>query len=208
VDFFKASLVIVFSYLIGSILTGEIVGGLKRVNLRKEGSGNIGATNVYRSMGSAFGAVVLFGDALKGMIAVSLSKVLVGKIVGFDAALLAGIFVVIGHNWSLFAKFKGGKGIATSLGVIIAATPLSLLIVLPVWLLTFFLSGFVSLASVLAALSYPVSAGVFYPGRLDQLLFSIILVVLAVYRHKTNLLRLFKGQEHRILYNSKRSGRK
>lgn len=203
-DYLKLFLTAIVSYLIGSILTGEIVAKLRKVNIRAQGSGNIGATNVYRSMGSLFGALVLIGDILKGVLVVVVGSQL-GKVMGVDLAAIAGIFVIAGHNWSIFANFRGGKGIATSLGVIITLTPASLLIVLPVWLLIFFTSGFVSLASVLAAIVYPVSILTIYPGDISKLALSVILAIFALYRHKSNIIRLFQGRENRVLYKNKRS---
>lgn len=202
-NYLKLVLTIFLGYLIGSILTGEIVAKIKKVNIRSQGSGNVGATNVYRSMGSVFGALVLIGDTLKGVLAVYIGRLL-GEVFGIDLASLAGIFVIAGHNWSVFAHFKGGKGIATSLGVIIGLTPVSLLAALPVWIGIFLLSGYVSLASVVAAVSYPISVIFLYPNDLNKLLLALILASFAVYRHHSNLKRLFHGEENRILYNSQR----
>lgn len=204
---FKFVLTVITAYLIGSILTGVIVGHLKQVNLRSQGSGNVGATNVFRNMGSLFGAIVLIGDVLKGIIAVWLGRRL-GMAFGLELSLVAGLFAVIGHNWSVFANFKGGKGIATSLGVIIAINPVALLVVIPVWIILFVAFGYVSLASVTAAISYPVATVWFSSG--DRLLIVIAIIIggLAVYRHRINLVRLVKGEEHRILYKNRRSQQK
>jgi glycerol-3-phosphate acyltransferase PlsY len=157
-------------------------------------------------MGSLFGAIVLVGDVLKGVIAVLIGRAF-GKAFGIDLAIVAALMVIIGHNWSIFAKFRGGKGIATSLGVIIALSPSSLIVVLPVWILIFLLTGFVSLASVLAAVSYPVSAIFFYSGDRYIIGLTIALAILAVYRHRGNLVRLVHGEEHRFLYHEKRGAK-
>jgi len=207
VELIKVLSVIVLSIVIGSILTGDIVARLKRINLRSQGSGNVGATNVFRSMGSLYGAIVLVGDALKGVIAVLLGRCF-GEAFGIDLAVLSGLAVIIGHNWSIFAGFKGGKGIATSLGVIIALTPMSLLIVLPVWLLFFFVSGYVSLASIGAAVAYPISVFTFYSGNYYKCALALLLGILAIYRHRENIKRLLKGCENRILYKNRRSAEK
>jgi glycerol-3-phosphate acyltransferase PlsY len=206
-ELLKIAGVIVISYLIGSILTGDIVASLKRVNIRAQGSGNVGATNVFRNMGAFYGALVLVGDALKGILAVLIAN-WVGKVNGFDPAVLAGICAIAGHNWSLFAKFKGGKGIATSLGVVIALTPMALVVLLPIWLGLFLITRYVSLASILAALVYPVSTYFFYPDDLFKLLFSSIIGVLAVYRHKSNIVRLIKGEEHKITFSKRKDATK
>lgn len=196
--------VMIFSYLIGSILTGDIVARLKNVDLRNQGSGNVGATNVLRNMGSSYGALVLIGDSLKGVVAVLLGR-WQGTFYGIDLAILCGLLVIIGHNWPIFARFHGGKGMATSFGVCILLTPLSLLVIIPVWLVIFILSGYVSLASIITAVAYPISVYLFYPKDLYLLLCIIIVAILAVYRHKANVMRLIKGEEHRILYQNKRS---
>jgi glycerol-3-phosphate acyltransferase PlsY len=206
-ELLKIGSVMLFSYLIGSILTGDIVSGLKRINIRAQGSGNVGATNVFRSMGAFYGGLVLIGDALKGILAVLLAN-LAGKINGFDLAVLAGVCAITGHNWSVFAKFKGGKGIATSLGVVIALTPMSLLVILPLWLCLFIISRYVSLASILAAIAYPISAYFFYPADPYKLLFAVIIGILAVYRHKSNIVRLVKGEEHKILFSKRKDATK
>ncbi|MGE5606466.1 MAG: glycerol-3-phosphate 1-O-acyltransferase PlsY [Bacteroidota bacterium] len=207
-DLLVQILVFLLSYLIGSITTGDIVAYFKNVDLRGQGSGSIGATNVFRAMGWFYAAVVLIGDALKGIIAVILGGKLIGNIGGFDFAILSGIAAIIGHNWPIYTRFRGGKGIATSLGVIIGLTSKSLLIVLPVWIIAFVLSGFVSLASILAALSYPISVFISYNGDYYKLVFAAVTAILAVYRHKSNLQRLFQGKEHRILYNKRKGADK
>lgn len=206
-DLYKLLTVIVVSIVIGSILTGDIVARLKRINLRNEGSGNVGATNAFRSMGSLYGAIVLLGDVLKGIVAVLIGRYF-GEAFGIDLAALSGLMVIVGHNWSIFAGFKGGKGIATSLGVIIALTPLSLLVVLPAWLIFFFGFGYVSLASIVAAIAYPVSVIFFYAGNYYKCGLSLLLAILAIYRHRGNISRLIHGCENRILYKDKRSAEK
>jgi glycerol-3-phosphate acyltransferase PlsY len=193
----KIAGVIICSYLIGSVLSGDIVAWFKKVNVRAQGSGNIGATNVCRSLGAFYGSLVLVGDALKGIIAVIFGNLL-GEAYGVDLGVLAGIMVITGHNWSFWAKFKGGKGISTSLGVAIALTPWTLIILLPVWLGLFLLSGFVSLASIVAVAVYPVGVFFLYHGALQKLLFAMILAILAIYRHKANIYRLIRGEENRF----------
>jgi glycerol-3-phosphate acyltransferase PlsY len=206
-ELFKIGGVMLVSYLIGSILTGDIVSALKRVDIRAQGSGNVGATNVFRSMGAFYGALVLICDVLKGVLAVVCAN-LAGKINGFDPAVLAGVCAIAGHNWSIFAKFKGGKGIATSLGVVTALTPMSLFVLLPLWLGLFLITRYVSLASILAAIAYPILACFFYPDDLFKLLFAAIIGILAVYRHKANIVRLVKGEEHKIIFSKRKDAAK
>lgn len=196
----KASLVLFLSYLVGSITTGDIVAFFKKVDLRGQGSGSIGATNVFRAMGSFWAGIVLAGDTLKGVIAVLLGK-MVENTGGFNLAILTGIAAIIGHNWPIYTGFRGGKGIATSLGVIIGLTSKSLLWILPVWVISFLASGYVSVASLLAAIFYPVLVFYSYPGDAYKLGFAVIVAILAVYRHKANIHRLLQGKENRFLYN-------
>jgi acyl phosphate:glycerol-3-phosphate acyltransferase len=202
----KMVLILLGSYLIGSIVTSDIVTHFKKTDLRSQGSGNVGATNVYRVLGPFYGSIVLIGDVLKGVIAVLLGKWL-NPFANFDVAIIAGILAIVGHNWPVFSKFKGGKGIATSLGVLIGLTPYSLLIIIPIWLAIFFSFGYVSLASIIVALAYPIAVFLFYPQGTYKLLLAIIVAILAVYRHKSNLGRLIHGQEHRILYQNRRGAK-
>jgi len=205
---FRVTFVLLLSYLLGSITTGDIVAYFKKVDLRGQGSGSVGATNVLRAMGGFYAAVVLAGDALKGIIAVYLGRKLIGAIGGFDFAIFSGIMAIIGHNWPIYTRFRGGKGIATSLGVIIGLTAKSLLLIIVVWVITFVASGFVSLASVLAAIAYPIAVYLNYSSDYYKLGFAVATAILAVYRHKSNLQRLFQGKENRILYNQKKGAEK
>lgn len=197
--------IIIASYLIGSITTGDVVARIKKFNLRDHGSGNVGATNVFRTMGSASGIIVLVGDTLKGVIAVLLGN-LIGKIpgIGIDLNILSGICAIVGHNWPIFAGFKGGKGIAVTLGVVIAMTPNILIVLAPVWAIVFVSFGYVSLASLAAAVIYPFTVYWFYPTDIYKLLFAIFIGIMAIYRHKSNIVRLVKGEEHKILYQKKK----
>lgn len=201
-DIFRLLGVAIITYLIGSILTGAIIGRLKQVNLRKEGSGNVGATNAFRSMGAILGAIVLLGDVLKGVIAVWIGRWF-GTACGIDLATIAALFVVVGHNWSVFGGFKGGKGIATSLGVIIALTPLCILPVVATFVIVLLLSGFVSLGSICAAMVYAISAYIYYGSRIDLVILTLFISALAIYRHHANIGRLIRGEENRVLYKNR-----
>lgn len=197
--------VLIASYLIGSVTTGDVVARIKKVNLRGHGSGNVGATNAFRAMGSTSGIIVLAGDTLKGIIAVLLGN-LIGKIpgVGMDLNILAGICAIIGHNWPIFAGFKGGKGIAVTLGVAIAMTPNILIVLVPVWVIVFVGFGYVSFASLVTAFVYPFAVYLFYSTDIYKLLFAFFVAIMAIYRHKANIIRLIKGEEHKILYQKKK----
>lgn len=197
--------ILIASYLLGSVTTGDVVARIKKVNLRGHGSGNVGATNAFRTMGSTSGIIVLVGDTLKGVIAVLLGN-LIGKIPGseIDVNILAGICAIVGHNWPVFAGFKGGKGIAVTLGVAIAMTPNILIVLIPVWAIVFLISGYVSLASLATAVIYPLVVYWFYSTDIYKLLFSVFVAIMAIYRHKANITRLVKGEEHKILYQKKK----
>ncbi len=188
-------LAVFISYFLGGILTGEVISALLRVDLRKKGSGNPGATNAYRILGPISGVIVLAGDMLKGVFGT-----MVGIWLGGDEiAPLCGLAVIIGHNWPLQFKFQGGKGIATSLGVISVLVPKTLLIIAPVWFLCLLIFGYVSLSSLAAAFALPFSCLLFYPQEKALFLFTAGACVLAFYRHRSNIRRIIDGTENRLI---------
>jgi len=198
--------IVILCYLIGSFPSGYLVGKSQGIDIRQHGSGNIGATNVLRVMGKKWGYLVFVCDSLKGFISVKLG-VLLAAGAGADATLagvVAGICCIVGHNYTVWLHFKGGKGIATSIGVMLAIVPiLIVLIVLVVWLAVFFVWKYVSLASICAALSLPLAVLVLFPfvarGNYWVLVvFSIIVAALAVWRHRSNIDRLLHGKENRF----------
>jgi glycerol-3-phosphate acyltransferase PlsY len=191
------------SYLLGSIPTGYLVARWRGVDIRKVGSGNIGATNVLRTLGKPAGITVLAVDALKGFVAAMF-------VPGFfianpqpKHAIIAAIAVILGHNYTLWLKFKGGKGIATSAGALIALVPAGLFVALIVFVLTFLLSGYVSLASIFAAIALPPAVYFTTPSR-SLLITCTVLSVLAIYKHKANIQRLMNGTEHRFKRGEKK----
>ena len=191
----RTVLALIFSYLIGGTLFGELIALLSRVDLRKKGSGNPGATNVYRILGPVFGVLVLIGDTFKGI-----TGTLMASWLGVpELAPWCGLAVIVGHNWPLQFKFQGGKGIATSLGTIIVLVPEALYIIAPLWLITLILSGYVSLASMLAAFALPWTCLIFYPGELNLFIYAALACALAIFRHRTNIRRIINGTENRIL---------
>jgi acyl phosphate:glycerol-3-phosphate acyltransferase len=202
--------VIILCYLIGSFPSGYLVGMSQGIDIRQHGSGNIGATNVLRVMGKKWGYLVFLCDSLKGFLAVK-AGVWLGASAAGDitlAGVVAGICCIIGHNYTVWLHFKGGKGIATSIGVLLAIVPVVIvLIVLIVWLAVFFIWKYVSLASIFAALSLPAAVLALFPlvahGNYWVLLvFSLIVAALAVWRHRSNIDRLLHGKENR--FGSKR----
>jgi glycerol-3-phosphate acyltransferase PlsY len=198
--------ILLLCYLIGSFPSGYLIGKSQGIDIRQHGSGNIGATNVLRVMGKKWGYLVFFCDALKGFIAVKIG-VWLASTAGTEAtlaAVMAGICCIIGHNYTVWLRFKGGKGIATSIGVLLAIVPIMIvLLVLVVWLAVFFVWKYVSLASICAALSLPVAVLALFPfvahGNYWVLVvFSLIVAALAVWRHRPNIDRLLQGKENRF----------
>jgi acyl phosphate:glycerol-3-phosphate acyltransferase len=205
----KLLLGMICSYLLGSIPTAYLFGRvLKRIDIRKFGSGNVGATNALRVLGRGPGITVLVLDIIKGIIPV----VLIGDILASSAGisdellrLLLGIACICGHNWTVFLNFKGGKGIATTFGVLIGLTvkvaglkPVLVLVIFT-WLAVFIISGIVSLASVLSGLSLPLYMILF---KQSTVLTSagILLCLFVILRHKANLSRLLQGKEPRTTF--------
>lgn len=192
---------ILLSYLIGSIPTAYIFGKLsKGIDIRQHGSGNVGATNVFRVLGKGPGIIVLVIDILKGVLAVALIADLLG-LTDILYRILLGLCAVSGHNWTIFLKFKGGKGIATSFGVLIgltikiAAIRMVLLVTVLGWLIIFLSTGYVSLASIVAAIILPI-AMVATSQDILLVLLGVIFCIFIVLRHRPNIKRLLNGQEH------------
>lgn len=194
---------VVAAYFLGAIPTGYLFGrGLKGIDIREHGSKNMGATNVFRTLGKGPGAAVLLIDILKGIIPVTV----IANILGLSDPLvlvLIGAAAVAGHNWTVFLKFKGGKGVATSLGVLIGLAiqipglrPV-LLITIGIWTAVFLLFGYVSLASIMAAVALPILMVIFNAPFVIKIM-AIVLCVLVVLRHRSNISRLLKGQENRV----------
>lgn len=196
--------VAVGGYLLGSIPTGYLVGRARGVDIRRVGSGNIGATNVMRVLGKTVGTWVLLADALKGGLATGLLPLLAARWTETAAVgpaewlrILAGVSAILGHNYTCWLRFKGGKGVATSAGVLIVLMPKAFAVCLGVWLLVFALSRIVSLASIAAAVALPLALVAF--GRSPTLItVGIALGALAIYRHRSNIQRLLAGTEPRV----------
>jgi acyl phosphate:glycerol-3-phosphate acyltransferase len=208
-----ASAVALGSYLMGSLPTGYIVGRINGVDLRKEGSGNIGATNALRVLGKKWGYLVFAADILKGWLSVTLGYALAARFAPDQivvAGVLAAVFVVLGHNYPVWLAFKGGKGIATSAGIMIALFPIWVfLCALVVWVSFFYTTRYVSVASIFAAISLSVSSTVLaLLGKCDWLLVVVALLMtsLAIWRHKSNIERLLSGTEKKFEKPSSSSG--
>lgn len=188
-------LALIAGYLIGSIPFGYVTAKAKGIDIRRHGSGNIGATNVWRTVGPGYGLLVLALDALKGAAAV-----LLGKWAGPDGVeLLTGLAALLGHAFPVFLRFRGGKIIAAGLGVITAlAPPVSLAAVL-IFVVIVFLSRYISLGSVCAALSVPVTLiALDYNGY--YIAFGVTVCVLALLKHIPNIKRIIAGSESRFKF--------
>lgn len=199
------ALTLTIAYLLGSIPTGFLVAKARGVDIRAVGSGNIGATNVFRILGKAAGVIVLLVDAAKGFVAVYFAARLLAGWFYPDASpralewfqLGAGVAAILGHNYTCWLHFKGGKGIATSAGALVALVPWALLVALGIWILVFALSRYVSLASICAAFALPFAAALF-GASLTLILVTAALAALAIYKHRANIKRLLNGTENRI----------
>jgi acyl phosphate:glycerol-3-phosphate acyltransferase len=198
-------LTLLCAYLLGSIPTGFLVAKARGVDIRSVGSGNIGATNVFRILGTAAGVLVLLADAAKGWVAVFVvARLFAGWAqAGAGSSALewfklgAGVAAILGHNYTCWLRFKGGKGIATSAGVLVALVPWALLVALGIWVVVFAFSRYVSLASICAAFALPFAAWAF--GESTTIVVVIAaLAALAIYKHKANIKRLLNGTENRI----------
>ncbi|EEP61317.1 glycerol-3-phosphate 1-O-acyltransferase PlsY [Sulfurihydrogenibium yellowstonense] len=186
---------LIITYLLGSIPFGLIISKLFGKDIRKEGSGNIGATNVTRVLGKKAGLLVLILDMLKGFLPIYIAKYI------FDTKLvsLLAIASVIGHCFSIFLKFKGGKGVATAIGVLLALSFKAALIVIMFWLGVFLVSGYVSLASMLSAsISWVIIN--FIENNIYYTYAAFIIGLIIILKHKDNLDRLLKGTEYRFLH--------
>ena len=203
------------AYLLGSIPTGYLVGRVKGVDIRTIGSGNIGATNAVRALGKPAGVFVLLADAFKGYAACALLAPLIFNCLAphfsglaphfhdepaelqtrYDA--MAGILAVLGHNYTCWLRFRGGKGIATSAGVFLALAPLALAFAVGVWLLVFVLCRYVSVASIAAAVTLPATIWL-TPNTLVLRIVTTALGLLAIAKHRSNIERLIRGTERRF----------
>jgi glycerol-3-phosphate acyltransferase PlsY len=205
-EYFSITAVIVFAYLIGSIPTSVWVGRVfYGVDVREQGSGNAGATNTIRVLGAKAGIPVLLIDVMKGWFAVYLGNIFAPvsmtpeQIVNLK--ILLGLVVTLGHIFPVYVGFKGGKGVATLVGVLVALYPDTILIVVGVFILIFLIFQYVSLASILAAISFPFAV---YYSSADQypalILFAIIIALFIPFTHKKNIRRLLVGQENKFRF--------
>ncbi len=213
--------IIILSYLIGSIPTSIIVSKLtKGIDIREHGSGNAGGTNVMRVLGWKHGLIVILLDALKGVLAVVVVARLHYGSMPFQNAtpfddltlvqIIAGISAVIGHIWTVFAGFKGGKGIATALGVLAMIITIDILVAIGIFVLVVTISRYVSLGSIVGAIAVPLTLvvrenlfDVNIPGYDTLLPFVIFLALLVIFTHRKNVIRIVNGNENKVSFKKK-----
>jgi glycerol-3-phosphate acyltransferase PlsY len=192
------------AFLIGGIPFGYIAGRLRGLDLRREGSGNIGATNAIRVLGKAWGFPVFILDVLKAVVPLLLVRAWADQSPGLfpygEQCLLIAVAAaaVLGHNFCPYLGFKGGKGMATSGGVLLALMPWSCLACVVIWVLLFFTTRYVSVASIAAAALLPVATWFAYPGKYGFFVLAALLGILAIWRHRSNIQRLREGSESRF----------
>ena len=198
----------VFFYLVGSVPTGYLLGRSRGIDIRQHGSGNIGATNVWRVMGRNWGLIAFAGDFLKGFLPLYLVRTLsFPEISSWSISLLlvlCGLAAIIGHNYTPWLGFKGGKGNATSAGVLAALMPPVFAIALSTWIVATLISRAVSIGSILAAAMLAPAAAWFYPGEWIYFGLAALAGGLAVWRHRSNIQRLLAGTESRIEFSAKK----
>ena len=195
---------LIAAYILGSIPTSYIMGKLiKGIDIRDFGSGNVGATNALRILGTKIGVFTLIIDIGKGFLAVNIARIIIPEPTDL-IIITTGLFAIIGHIFTIFLKFKGGKGVATSAGVFIALVPVPIAIALFVFIITVWLSKFVSLGSILAALTLFISELVINIRnsftQIEILVFTFIVALFIIIRHKANIQRLINGNENKISF--------
>ncbi|WP_372712828.1 glycerol-3-phosphate 1-O-acyltransferase PlsY [Ilyobacter sp.] len=199
---FKFIFFAVLAYVLGSIPTGVIIGKkLKGIDIREHGSKNSGATNAYRVLGAKYGVMVLLADAAKGFF-----PVMFADLAGVEGTflILVGLITIIGHSLSIFLNFKGGKGVATSLGVFLYLVPQVMLVTIGVFVIVAYFSKYVSLASVTCAALLPILTLIMPIResliRIELFIMTFLIGAFVIYRHRTNISRLMNGTENKFKF--------
>jgi glycerol-3-phosphate acyltransferase PlsY len=201
------AVVVIGSYLLGSIPFGYLAGRIAGIDIRECGSGNVGATNVIRTLGKGYGYPVFVADFLKGFGAVKVSLLITTRVQPEWNSpemfgILAAISSVIGHSFPVWLRFKGGKGVATSAGALFGLAPVAALVGAAIWTLTFWLTRYVSVASIAAAAALPfiILITTWLSRTAGKSLFysSVCLAAVVIWRHRSNLSRLMRGTEPRF----------
>jgi glycerol-3-phosphate acyltransferase PlsY len=191
-------ILVTFSYLIGSIPTGVVIAKyFFKIDLQKTGSGNIGATNVLRTLGRKMGVITLIGDVLKGVIPVTVAMLLRPYPLNQHLIFFCALGAFLGHLFPVYLKFKGGKGVATAMGICLIVFPFQTFLAAVVFFLVVLKTRFVSLGSILAAVSLPVFVS--FRAQTDyQIVLSVVMSLLIIYKHKENIHRLLEGKENKL----------
>lgn len=194
------------SYLLGSIPFGYLVGKyLRKIDIREYGSGNIGVANIFRVLGLRYAILVLIGDCLKGFLPVYLTRLMITE--NIPLSLWAGLFAIIGHNWSVFLKFKGGKGIATTYGVILSTYPIIAIISALIWGLLVIILKYAVVGSLISVLSMFFLSFIFETA-IEFKYFLLIINLFALLRHRSNIIRLIQHRENKIVSPKNHSQKK
>lgn len=200
----KEFILIILAYFIGSIPTALLVSkGFFNIDIREYGSGNMGATNTFRVLGSKFGTIVMIGDMLKGMLAVALYNLLPyyvsNELDRTNLMLGLGLAAVVGHIYPVWADFRGGKGVATLFGMVLAIQPIVAINCVGVFLLVLYLTRYVSLSSILAGFALPICVlWIYNEQEVFYRVFAVAVAALIVLTHQKNISRLLKGNEGRV----------
>ena len=191
---FKYILIAAIAYLLGNFATSYLVSRVAaKIDIRQYGSGNAGSTNVLRVLGAKPAAIAFLGDVLKGTVAVLIGRYLGGSY----GEIIAGIFVILGHDWPIVLNFKGGKGIATTIGLMLPIDPVMVLLILITGVIVITITRYVSLASILGMCIYPI-AMIITQKPVEYIIFSLILSAIAITKHRANIGRLIKGTESKL----------
>ena len=210
----KEILLIIFAYLIGSIPTALIISRrFFDIDIREYGSGNMGATNAFRILGPKFGTLIMVLDILKGIFAVGLFYLLPyyldDETARTNFMIGLGLAAVLGHIFPVFADFKGGKGVATLLGMLLAVQPVVALTSIGVFVLVLFLTRYVSLSSILGAVMLPISVlWIWNEDELSYRIFAVLVAFLVIITHQKNIGRIIRGVETRVPILRHRSRKK
>jgi len=186
-------------YLLGSLNSSLIVGKLYGVDVRQHGSGNAGATNTLRTLGKKAAILVTLGDVLKGIVACILGWFFTRNIAGGEYGLMAtGMGAILGHNWPLYFKFKGGKGVLTSFAVVIMLDIKVSIVLLLFFVIVVAISRFISLGSIASAGVFPIVAFIHKPHDMAYIAFALMFGILVIARHKMNISRILNGSESKF----------
>jgi glycerol-3-phosphate acyltransferase PlsY len=192
-----------FGYLLGSLNTSLLVGKIYETDIRKHGSGNAGMTNTLRTLGKTAAVLVTLGDALKAVAACLIGDALIGEFLGYPdmGLMIGGVFAILGHIWPVFFKFKGGKGILTSIATILMMNWQIGVILLIVFIIIVAITRYISLGSIIGSILFPTLSFVFmdyFETNNVFVFFAASIAVLAILKHKANISRLLKGNENKL----------